>query len=103
MLFLMTTLTALSALSLFLLSRRIIQAMQKKAYEGIMRVENNYQDLFLQKEEILARKSGLEKQAADIFTLYEMTKEITEQPNEEEAFEIFKIKFHENVTTEDCQ
>jgi diguanylate cyclase (GGDEF)-like protein len=38
-----------------------------------------------------------------IFTLYDMTKEITRHSNEQDAFNIFVRKLKENVSLEDCQ
>ena len=62
-----------------------------------------YQNLFLQKDAIKQEKAQLEKQAAEIFILYEMTREITKKPNKEAAFEVFKNKLGENIKTKDCQ
>ena len=44
----------------------------------------------------------LEEEAAQIFTLYDMTKEITQHFDEEEAFDIFKDKLSESVSFREC-
>jgi len=48
-------------------------------------------------------KAKLEREAMQIFTLYDMTKEITRHFNEQEAFNIFLKKLKENVFIEDCR
>lgn len=56
-----------------------------------------------QKLEDGGKKINLEEEAQEIFTLYELTKEITKSLHADEAFKIFKNKLHENLSFEDCR
>jgi len=44
----------------------------------------------------------LQNEALEIFTLYEITKEITKSLNEKDAFELFKKKLRKHVTFKEC-
>ena len=48
-------------------------------------------------------REALQNEALEIFTLYEITKEITKSLNETEAFTIFKKKLREHVSFKECQ
>lgn len=59
---------------------------------------------FLQKkEEILQKKKVSDDKAAEVFTLYDMTKEIVKKLNEQEAFEVFRASLEEHVKVEECR
>ena len=64
---------------------------------------NTYQTLKSKKLEYDKEKMGLQNKAMEIFTLYEITKEITKSLNENEAFEIFKSKLNEYVKFQECR
>jgi len=48
------------------------------------------------------RKTDLENETLEIFTLYEITKEITKSLSEEEAFDLFKQKLGEYIAFDEC-
>ena len=56
-----------------------------------------------EKSTLEEKKKDLADEAFKIFTLYEMTKEITRQVSEEEAFEIFKRHLSQHVILKDCR
>ncbi len=85
------------------LAKIVVMQQEQKADEDAMRAKNVYQEIIKQKDRAIAEKSRLEKEAAQIFTLYEMTKDITKNFNEAEAFSVFQKKLRENVRIEDCQ
>ncbi len=60
------------------------------------------QQLVNQKESLFLEKMLLEGETIEIFTLYEITKEIIKTINEQEAFEIFKHKLGNHVGFEEC-
>ncbi len=66
-------------------------------------IKGNYQQLLETRESLDGEKMTLENRANQIFTLYDMTKEIAKTYNEKEAFEIFQKKLKENVLFDDCQ
>jgi diguanylate cyclase (GGDEF)-like protein len=61
-----------------------------------------FQNLEKQKNDLGERREALQSEALEIFTLYEITREITKSLNEKEAFEIFKAKLHEHVSFKKC-
>ena len=87
----------------FYLAKVVVLQQEQKADEDVMRAKNVYQDIIEQKNSAIAEKSRLEKKAAQIFVLYEMTKELTKNFDETEAFNVFQKKLHENIQIEDCR
>lgn len=51
---------------------------------------------------LLRTKETLEDEAEEIFKLYDMTRAITKNFDEQEMFEVFKLKLTENIVFEDC-
>ena len=89
--------------AVFYLAKIVVLQLEQRADEEVLRSKETYQQIIEQKDKAVAEKAKLEREAAQIFTLYEMTKEITRHFNEQEAFNIFKRRLRENITIEDCQ
>ena len=87
----------------FYLAKVVVLGLEQRADEDVLRSKATYQKIIEQKTKTMAEKTKLEREAARIFTLYEMTKEITRHFNEQEAFNIFKRKLKENIAIDDCQ
>lgn len=85
------------------LAKVVVMQQEQKADEDVMRAKDVYQGIIEQKSRAIAEKSRLEKEAAQIFTLYEMTKDINKNFDEMEAFNVFKRKVIENVPGAQCQ
>ena len=68
-----------------------VQAMQKR-----------YQDLLRKQEEFNDTKKHLADRSAEIFTLYELTRAITKNFSEQDAFAVFKTKVAEKIKFEEC-
>ena len=66
-------------------------------------LEESLREFLEDKRGLEDKKKSLADEAFKIFTLYEMTKEITKQVSEEEAFEIFKRHLANHVKFQDCQ
>ena len=66
-------------------------------------LERRYQRWLDKKEKCAGRKIELDIKVAEVFTLYEITKDITKSLNEEEAFQIFKEKLKKYLGFIDCQ
>ena len=62
----------------------------------------SYQKIISKKQNLYQAKMKLEEESLRIFTLYEITKEITKSLSEEEAFEFFKDKLREHVAFKEC-
>src|SRR5690349_19846210 len=88
---------------MFYLVKVVVFQLEQRADEDILKSKQTFQNIIEQKDKAHAEKARLEKEAAQIFTLYEMTKNISSHFNEKEAFDIFNQKLKENVTVEDCQ
>ena len=87
----------------FYLAKVVVMQQEQKADEDVVRAKYVYQDIIEQKNRAIVERSRLEKEANQIFTLFEMTKDINKNFDEMEAFNIFKRKVRENVPTADCQ
>ncbi len=87
----------------FYLAQMVVMQLEQKADEDVLRAKDSYQKIIDQKMKTLAERNKLEREAAQIFTLYEMTKDITRHFNEDEAFDIFKRKLKESIAIEDCR
>lgn len=88
---------------MFYLIKVVVFQLEQRADEDILKSKQTFQNIIEQKDKAYAEKARLEKEAAQIFTLYEMTKNISSHFNEKEAFDIFRQKLRENITIEDCQ
>jgi diguanylate cyclase (GGDEF)-like protein len=87
----------------FYLAKVVVLQLEQGADEDVMRAKNVYQEFIEHKTRAIAEKNRLEKESAQIFTLYEMTKDITKNFNEAEAFKTFLKKLKENIQFEDCR
>lgn len=87
----------------FYLAQMVVMQLEQKADEDVLRSKETYQKIIEQKTKTLVEKSRLERDAAQIFTLYDMTKGITRHFNEDEAFDILKRKLKESIAIEECR
>jgi len=87
----------------FYLAQLVVLGLEQRADEDVLGAKNVYGRIIEQKDKAQAEKARLEREATQIFTLYDMTKEITRHFNEQEAFDIFFKKLKENVSIEDCR
>lgn len=65
--------------------------------------QGHLEDLNSKKEDFSKEKRSLENKALEIFTLFEMTREITKSLSEQEAFRIFEEKLHQHVAFQECR
>ncbi len=84
-------------------SRELAAKIELETYEGVLHAEGISRNLGKKKESLDAEKENLQSEALEIFTLYEITKEITKSLNGEEAFDIFEKKLREHVHFEECR
>jgi len=103
MIYIFIILTAAFVAVVFYLAKLVVLGLEQRADEDVLGAKDVFGKIIEQKEKAQAEKSKLENQASQIFTLYEMTKEITRHWEEQEAFNIFRKKLNENVTIADCQ
>ena len=99
----MTLMLVLFVALVFYLAKLVVLQFEQRADEDMLNAKDVYQQYIEQKEKILVEKQRLEKEMLQIFTLYDMTKEITRHFSEIDAFNIFRRKLNENMVIEDCQ
>ena len=87
----------------FYLAKVVVMQLEQKADEDVLSSKEVYQKIIAERSKAITEKAKLEREAAQIFTLYEMTREVASHFNEQEAFDIFKRKLKENITIEDCR
>jgi len=87
----------------FVHAKELASKIESKTYEGVFQVEEVFKKQGKQRDSLDAEKKNLQNESFEIFTLYEITKEIANSLSEEEAFEIFKEKLHEHITFKECQ
>lgn len=90
-------------IAVFYLAKVVVMQQEQKADEDVMRTKEVYLDIIEQKNRAILEKSRLEKESNQIFTLYEMTKDINKNFDELEAFKIFQGKVRENIPGAECQ
>src|SRR3989338_7071368 len=103
MVYVLIILTVVFVAVVFFLVKVAVLQMEQASDEDVLRSKETYQKIIDQQAKALAEKTRLEREAAQIFTLYDMTREISRHFNEQEAFNIFKRRLRENITIEDCQ
>jgi diguanylate cyclase (GGDEF)-like protein len=87
----------------FYLAQLVVLGLEQRADEDVLGAKDVFGKIIDQKAKANAEKAKLEREAMQIFTLYDMTKEITRHSNEQDAFNIFFRKLKENLIIEDCQ
>jgi len=103
MIYIFIILTVVFVAVVFYLAQLVVLGLEQRADEDVLGAKDVFGKIIEQKDKAQSEKARLEHEAMQIFTLYDMTKEITRHSNEQEAFEIFRKKLRENVSLEDCQ
>jgi len=94
-------LVAFVLLTIMLFNKAVLNLFLK-ANTHLLETDTRYVELIRLKGDLSSQKKSLSREVMKIFTLYEITKEITEKLNADEAFEVFKTKLRENVAFNDC-
>lgn len=69
----------------------------------LQKAREDHEQMIQERENVLKEKKRREREAIEIFTLYEMTREIAKKFKEEEAFEVFNAKLKDNVSFKECR
>lgn len=83
-------------------TQKLVEQLEIEADERVVFADNVFREAVKKKDSLYLRKMESEEEAFQIFTLYEITKEITTSLSEEEAFGLFKNKLREHVHYEEC-
>lgn len=94
---LMILIAIVLVIAVYFLAKIVVLQQEQKADEDVLKAKNVYQEIINQKDLAIKEKFKLEKEAAQIFTLYEMTRDINKSFDEAQAFNIFRRNVRENV------
>lgn len=83
-------------------TRKFVAQVALQEQEKILEESARSQKLVNQKASLYLEKMRLENETLEIFTLYEIMKEITQSLSEREAFEIFQRKLSNHITFTEC-
>lgn len=86
----------------YAVARSAVRRLIASADERVLRVREQCEQITARKKEADTEEKTLAFKAAQIFTLYDMTKEIARNFNEDDAFHAFKVKLQENVPFTEC-
>ncbi len=103
MIYVLIILTVVFVGVVFYLAQLVVLGLEQRADEDVLGAKEVFGKIIEQKDKAQAEKAKLEREATQIFTLYDMTKEITRHNNEQDAFNIFYKKLRENVVIEECR
>ena len=82
--------------------RKIVESLYKKYDEDVCFLDERNRTMIKDKGYLLEERRSLEINANEMFTLYEITKDITKSLNEKEAFNIFKNKLKQFIHFDKC-
>ncbi len=88
---------------LFLWARKIVRGQEQALESDFARVSQSLLDFQGRKETYLKEKHKLDEEAKKIYTLYELTKEITKNVHEKEAQHVFNQMLHKHVRFDSCE
>ena len=89
-------------LMVYISRREVLRNIAQRRGE-VKELDRQCQLLLDRKSVVELEKVSLENKAQEIFTLYELTKDITKSLNEEEAFAIFRDKLGKHVKFDHCE
>jgi len=98
----MTLLLISYTLAVYYAVRALVSSYESRAEMDVLKARELYHKHLLQQDEVRAEKQGLKEKFLELFTLYDMTKEITKSLSNEDAMEIFVDKLRENVVYKQC-
>lgn len=84
-------------------ARKVSVELELEAQEKVFEESTHSQKLANKKETLFLEKMRLENETLEIFTLYELTKDIAKSLSEQQAFEIFKGTLGRHVGFEECR
>lgn len=85
------------------LTRKIASFLEQGMRDELKKIQDTHKLREQEKIAISAKRSKAEEETNQIFTFYELTKEITKTFDEEEVIRIFKDKLKESVDFSECE
>lgn len=77
-------------------------SLLRRRDEDVERVKSDYQNSLEKEESARQELKTIEAQSQQIFTLYDMTRAITKNFSEGDAFRIFEMNLRKNVSYQEC-
>jgi len=82
--------------------RWTISGLVQKEIDALNAIKEQYEESLSIKTGLEGRRTVLEADVAQIFTLYDLTREMTKSFSEEKTFQTFKAKLAQSVSFSDC-
>lgn len=98
----MFILAVVYAVLVFAVTKRIFWHLVYQSQKEIVKLKYVYQELTKNKGNLYFEKSQLQEKTNEVFTLYEMTKEISKNFDEKDVFNILRNKLKETIVYEEC-
>lgn len=83
-------------------NKKIVSGLILSKDEQARGLEKEYERLCLKRDGMASQKSRLETTAAEIFTLYELTREVTKNFHQNDALETFCNKLRQSIPNGEC-
>ncbi|MCK5579818.1 MAG: sensor domain-containing diguanylate cyclase [Candidatus Omnitrophica bacterium] len=103
MFFMMLFLLLIFTLGVFWVAQKIVQKSARRKKIEFDKVQAGYKQNLKKQEKIVKQVRALEAESNEIFMLYDMTKEIAKNFNEEAAQAVFVNKLKDTVSYDECQ
>ncbi|MFP4473326.1 MAG: GGDEF domain-containing protein [Candidatus Omnitrophota bacterium] len=84
-------------------ARDLLASFRDEVNMRVLKAKEKYQKYLLQQDGIVDEKRQEEERVNEIYTLYDMTREVTRNFNEEEAFQVFLEKLKNRVVYTECR
>lgn len=101
MIFMVSLLFVFTAAVIFAV-RWVIANILRRETDALVLLKSEHEELLGIKKGLDERRKVLETEVAEIFTLYDLTREMTKSFSEEKTFYAFKAKLRESVHFGDC-
>lgn len=99
----MTALIIVFVFMIFYVSRKVVHQMIQGHRQDIDLFVKDVFSLKEEQEHVSRQRQKAEQESSEIFTLYELTKEINKKLYEQEAFEVFRSTLKAKIHFEDCR
>ena len=99
----MSIISLLYLAAVFAVGRLIFLNLLGQTLDKMSVVRKEYHGAIEKKGNVYFERNQLEEEAVEIYTLYDMTKEITKNFNKQDAFNVFLGNLRENVSFDECR
>ncbi len=83
-------------------TKQVVHALIQRELDAVAEIRRKHEELLLSKLDVAAERRKLEEEVTQIFTLYELTREMTKTFSEPQVLETFRHKLADNVSFKEC-